>query len=210
MVLRFLYDTRAMRYVEHVQRNNPYVLVNQFVGLDAGQARNVLQYLEGKGLVQIEVTDVVQLKQNEKGLANDLQTKKFYRITATGEEFIEERKKEASIFRQKIESEASMNITNIGGVTVVGNNNIVNAKFGDTYEKLENFKKAVLSSNGLSTEEKINCSSDIETIQKQLSKTSPSKEIVRLAWSAIEASVVLHDFGSVVSELGKQIHGMFT
>ena len=208
--LHFLYSTRNMPYVEHVERNNPYTIVNQFVGMNPSQARNVLQYLENKGFIKIEETDVAMLSQPEKVLATQLQTKKFYRITALGEDFIENWKKEESIFRAKSEDNQSMNITNIGGVTVVGNNNIVNAKFGEVYDKLEALKKEILSSSHLSHEEKIGCSSDIETIQSQLAKPSPSKEIIKVAWSAIEKGVVLANFGDKIHEIAKFISEIIT
>ena len=111
------------------------------------------------------------------------QTKEYYRISDTGITHFEG----PSRFQRVEKSISGINIMNIQGVTVVGDQNVVvNKQYLDHYRKLSLLSDAVRKSSQLSDEEKLNYTQDIETIKGQLSKPSPDKNIVKLAWEKLK------------------------
>lgn len=111
------------------------------------------------------------------------QVKEYYRISDAGITFIEG----ASIFQNVEKSTSGINITNVHGVTVIGNQNIaVNSEYIDLYRALSLLSDAVRKSGHLSDEEKLNYTQDIETIKDQASKPSPDKNIIKMAWEKLK------------------------
>jgi hypothetical protein len=107
-----------------------------------------------------------------------------YKITDVGMDKIEG---ESAFKRQ--DRYAGINITNIQGVTVIGDENVVNAEYSDLYQALNELEKSVSSSNELSDEGKLNVTADIESLKNQLSKPKPDKAIVSKLWSGISKAV---------------------
>lgn len=87
---------------------------------------------------------------------------------------------------QRLHEPAGINITNIQGVTIVGDRNIVNAQFADLYRSLGLLSEEILKSDKLSDEDKLNYTAEIDTIKSQLSKTVPDKSIVAKAWEKLK------------------------
>jgi hypothetical protein len=77
-----------------------------------------------------------------------------------------------------------INITNINGVTVVGNNNIVRNEFKDVFQLLDRLEQKAKITSEIPEEKKIEVTADISTIKVQLSKPIPNTEIV---WKAMDA-----------------------
>ncbi len=96
---------------------------------------------------------------------------------------------------------SGINITNIQGVTIVGNNNIVRNEFKDLFESLEQLGEILRANNKLSDTEKADLQSDIETIKNQLGKTEPNKSIIKSAWETIKNK--LKDISEVVELISK-------
>jgi len=107
-----------------------------------------------------------------------------YKITDVGIDKIEGE----SAFQRR-DRYAGINITNIQGVTVIGDENVVNAEYSDLYQALNELEKSVSSSNKLSDEEKLNITADAESLKNQLSKSKPDKTIVSKLWLGIEKAV---------------------
>jgi DNA-binding transcriptional ArsR family regulator len=72
-----------------------------------------------------------------------------------------------------------INITNLGGVTVVGNNNVVRNEYLEVFKLLDQLENEVKLSDKVSDEQKLGAVSDIRTIKEQLSKPIPGKEIIK-------------------------------
>lgn len=98
-----------------------------------------------------------------------------------------------------------VNITNIKGVTVVGNENVVNTSFTDLARALQEVREAVLAAPKLDDEIKLNVIADIDSLQGQLQKPSPSKEVVRSLWGGIEKVVTAAGFGELVVRAARMI-----
>jgi hypothetical protein len=80
----------------------------------------------------------------------------------------------------------NINITNIRGVTVVGDGNVVNTTFADLSRVLSEMKQAVLSETQLNDNQKLDVVADIDSLGAQLQKPEPQKSIIQALWSGIE------------------------
>jgi len=81
---------------------------------------------------------------------------------------------------------SGINITNIQGVTVVGNNNVVRTEYLNLFNALEEIGDCIRSSDKLSDNEKMDLQNDLETIKNQLGKSVPNKTIIKTAWESIK------------------------
>ena len=105
---------------------------------------------------------------------------RHYRLSDSGIKFIEG----GSVFDNS-SSFSGINITNIGGVTAVGNNNVVRNEYFDVFQTLDRLENGVKISEKITDEQKLNAISDIRTIKDQLSKPTPNKDIIKDAMNAL-------------------------
>lgn len=96
---------------------------------------------------------------------------------------------EAASTYQRPPTAAHINITNIKGVTVVGDGNVVNTTFADLASVLNEVRQAALSSTALPDEEKLDVAAGVDTLQAQLQRPKPDKEIVKKVWNGVEKIV---------------------
>lgn len=80
-----------------------------------------------------------------------------------------------------------INITNIRGVTVVGDGNFVYYQYGDLYRALDLLDEEIRKSDSFSDEEKLNYRAEIQTIKSQLAKPKPNRGILKSAWDGLKA-----------------------
>jgi len=93
-----------------------------------------------------------------------------------------------------------INITNIQGVTVIGDGNYVYNQYSNLYRSLDLLGEEIRRTDRLSDEEKLNFQAEIETIKSQLLKPNPDRNILRTAWNALKAVATI---GGVVSVFEK-------
>lgn len=106
---------------------------------------------------------------------------------------------------QRIHPTTGINITNIQGVTVVGDQNIVNAQYSDLYSNLALLSEEVRKSNKFSDEQKLNYVAEIETIKSQLSKTDPDKNIISRAWDKLKMLSEVEGIASFIERIASLI-----
>lgn len=82
---------------------------------------------------------------------------------------------------------AGINITTISGVTVVGDGNVVNTTFAGAAAALTELRSQLLSAESIAEEDRLNAVADIDSLQGQLQKPSPAKEIVKSLWASVTA-----------------------
>lgn len=100
-----------------------------------------------------------------------------------------DRYQEASLFKTPAKP-TGINITTVHGVTVIGDDNIVNTQFTDAVRALKSLEEAIQASQ-LNDEDKLNAVSDIQTLRVQLQKTDPDKTIVQHVWKKLERFATL-------------------
>lgn len=71
-------------------------------------------------------------------------------------------------------------------IITLGDGNQINSKFEAVGNTLNELKDAIKNSAQITEEQKIDYVSDIETIQGQLSKMQPNKEVVRMIWNGFK------------------------
>ncbi|MCW4002449.1 MAG: hypothetical protein NWE95_00850 [Candidatus Bathyarchaeota archaeon] len=109
--------------------------------------------------------------------------KEYYKISDTGINYFAG----PSEFQRVEKSISGININNVNGVTIVGDSNyVVNKQYLDLFRSLSFLSEVVRTSSELTDEEKLNYVKDMETIKDQLSKPSPDKSIIRLAWEKLK------------------------
>src|SRR5205823_196788 len=91
-----------------------------------------------------------------------------YKISDKGVDHMEK----ASLFKQPPTGQ-QINVTTISGVTVVGDNNVVNTRYADLSHQLGSLRTELLAAPNLSDTDKLNVAADIDTIRSQLQKPDP-------------------------------------
>jgi hypothetical protein len=94
---------------------------------------------------------------------------------------------QAGTMFKKPESTGQVNITNVKGVTIVGDGNVVNTQYTDLSRALDDLDKKLSTTPKLSDEQKVEAVADLSTIRAQIAKQHPSHEIVRAAWHSLES-----------------------
>ena len=62
----------------------------------------------------------------------------------------------------------------------------------------------------MSDDEKLRYVADIETVKSQLSKSSPNKRIIKIAWESLKALAALYEVSSLLRETGKIMATLFS
>lgn len=140
-----------------------------------------LDYLIQKGWVAEEREEKVF--KTAKGVTVPSVSKR-YKITDVGIDKIE-----GESAYQREEKYAGINITNVRGVMVIGDENVVNTSFTELFEALDELKKQVSQAKKLSDEQKLILASDIDSINNQIAKPEPDKQIVARLWASAEKHV---------------------
>jgi len=108
-----------------------------------------------------------------------------YRISAAGIDRLEG----PSAFQQ-VDRTAGINITNVQGVTVVGQGNIVNARFEALFRDLDALGIAIRAAD-IPDADKVAYQAEIDTIKSQLAKGNPDKGILQRAWDAVKGAATV-------------------
>lgn len=181
-ILKFLFETHE----EARSRKSNRVPVSELKqalkrsGLKEQEIVSELDYLIEAGWVKVEAEEYEFT--TPKGFVRK-QSKEYYKISDAGINYF----KGPSEFQRIEKSISGINVTNIQGITVIGDNNlVVNKQYLDLFRHLSILSEVARTSDQLTDEEKLNYVKDIETIKDQLAKPSPDKNIIKLAWEKIK------------------------
>jgi hypothetical protein len=178
-ILRHLYDIHRNARSPKTAGRGIKDLVHELKPLGHKQqdiASN-LDYLVQKGWVREQKDN--RTFTTPKGTTQQAE-KRLYKISDTGIDRLET----ASIYK-RAEIAPHVNITNIHGVTVVGEGNVVNVTFTELVRVLTEMRKAVLA-GPIGDQDKLDAVSDIDSLQAQLQKPNPNRGIVKALWAGIE------------------------
>lgn len=163
-------------------------------GYKQQQVGSNLDYLVQKGWVR----EVVEMRsfRTPRGTMQQAE-KRTYKVSDSGIDRLES----ASMYKHAPAS-THINVSNVNGVTVIGDGNVVNTTFTGLSKILADTREAVLSEPTLSEEDKLSAVADIESLQSQLQKPKPDKTVIERLWSAIERLATVGG----VAELIKMAH----
>ncbi len=121
-----------------------------------------------------------------------------YKISEVGINHLEA----ASIFK-KPQAASHVNITNVQGVTVVGDGNLVNSHFTELSSAIDALDQSIADSQQLTDEQKLDAAGDVSAIRAQLAKKNPNPSVIRGAWEGLKALPVLGGAADAVAKVGK-------
>ncbi len=111
------------------------------------------------------------------------QEKEYFKISDKGITYFDG----ISKFQLFEKSLSGINITNVNGVTVVGDGNtVVNSEYIGLYRELSLLSDVVKKSDQLTDGDKLNYVAEIETIKSQIMKPEPDKSIIKQAWEKLK------------------------
>jgi len=115
---------------------------------------------------------------------------------------------EAGTVFKRGQSASQVNITNIKGVTVLGDGNIVNAQLTDLSRAIDDMDQAVAESATLSDEQKLDAAADLATIRSQIAKNNPSRTIITSAWSALKGVATVGGVAAAAERVAHLMAGL--
>jgi len=175
-LLRFLYErhktTKGITKIPIGIRDLQKAMKSSY-GLKQQEVSSNLDYLIQVGWVK----DVVKERSFKTARGMELSQEQVqYKISDVGINHLE-----AGTVFKRAEGFKSMNITNIRGVTVVGDRNIVNTQFTDLSRAIDELDRAISQSRELTDAQKLDAAGDVSTIRAQITKQSPNKAIIATA-----------------------------
>ena len=144
-------------------------------GIKLQEVASNLDYLVQKGWVR----EVIEKRSQEA-------EKRSYKISDLGIDHLEA----ASLYQRRPVT-PHINVSNIHGVTVIGDGNVVNTTFADLSRVLADTKTAILAEPQLTEAKKLEAIADVDSLQAQLQKPNPDRTVVQKLWSGIEKTAAL-------------------
>ena len=89
----------------------------------------------------------------------------------------------------------NINLTNVGGVTVIGEGNVVNTNFTSLSRELEHVR-AEFAESRLSDADKLTVVSDVDSLLAQLQKPQPNRTVVSSLWEGIKRAAAVAGLSS--------------
>jgi hypothetical protein len=165
------------------------------VGYKQQEVASNLDYLVQKGWVREDIRERSFTTERGTQIPSE---QRSYKISDTGIDKLEA----ASTYRRP-ETSSQVNITNIRGVTVVGDGNVVNTSFADVSEVLADMRSAVLALDKLDDEAKLDVVADIDALQSQLQKPNPNRGVVKTLWGGVEKTVTAAGLVELAEKAGR-------
>jgi len=204
-ILRFLYDRHQTAHgitaipigIQDLRRE-----MKKQYGMKQPEVASNLDYLIQVGWVRSEVKSRSFLTAGGMVLPRE-QTK--YKISEVGIDHLVA----ASMFK-KPQAASQVNITNVQGVTVVGDGNVVNAKFTELASALDELDQAIGDSRQLTDEQKLDAAGDLSAIRAQVAKKTPNPSVIRGAWEGLKALPVLGNAADAIARVGKLLSDLLS
>jgi len=96
---------------------------------------------------------------------------------------------------------SGINITNVQGVTIVGEGNVVDAKFELLSRHIDLLGAEIRSSDKLGDREKLTYQAEIDTIKSQLMKPEPDRGIMTKAWDSLKGVATLSGVAAAIDRV---------
>jgi len=165
-------------------------------GLTQQQVQSNLTYLLSQGWVEEKP---VEKQVRAKGGTVIPSVTNYYQITAAGID--------------KIEGPGEFTMSKFHGIKIeatgqniitLGDGNQINAQFSDLGEALAELREAIANSDAPEAD-KMSLIADIDTIQSQLAKPQPNRQIITAAWEAVKGAAVIDGCADLVQKVASFI-----
>lgn len=165
-------------------------------GMTQQEVQSNLTYLISQGWIE---DDAVQKSFTAPGGTVIPSTTTYYQITAAGIDKIEGPGEFTRSTFHGIKIEATGQ-----NVITVGDGNQVDAKFGDLGQSLAELREAITRAEIPETK-KLGFAADIDSIQAQLAKPEPNKEIIGVAWKMVKGAAAINGCTTLVAKIATLI-----
>lgn len=204
MILRHLYEVHSTqksmgKMAQGIRDLRKALKVKH--NLSQQQVAHNLDYLVQVGWVAVDVTERVVLTNNRRQIPS---SSRKYKISDVGIRHLEE----AQTLFARTDSKAAVNITNLQGVTIVGEGNLVHSSHIGTSNALDVLSGAISAASELEERQKLDSLAEIGTIRSQLAKTEPDKTIVSAAWEALEKLSTIASLAQTVTAAKVFVEGL--
>ena len=201
-ILQWFYDRNKNATSQYGKRGSSVKISEVKRGLRENQSLSQKQvvsnltYLIDKGWInKNEIEKTIQVK----GVTVP-STVTWYEISADGIDKIEGE----SDFKNSPKY-AGINISAMGeNIITLGDGNVVNVKYKDLREALEDLKKAAIASE-MTDEQKLETTIDIGNIEDQLAKAEPDKTIIKHLWEKVQAAATIGGFIGLIGKVSTLI-----
>lgn len=165
------------------------------------QIRSNLNYLISAGWVEEEEVEKF-IPSPGGGVIRS--TTMYYRISAKGIDKIEGSGEFTESKFQGIKIEATGQ-----NIITLGDGNQINAQFSELGSSLAELRKAITQSS-IDEASKLALVADVDTIQSQLVKPTPTKSIIAAAWQSIQAAASIEGLAGLLERAAKFIQPFLT
>lgn len=95
-------------------------------------------------------------------------------------------------------------------IITLGDGNQVDARYQQAGEALVDLRNAIKTNTRIDEQEKLNLVADIDSIQDQLAKPNPNKNVIRNLWEGINRAASLAGLTELVIKAGSYLAGLLT
>lgn len=170
-------------------------------GLKVPEIHSNLTYLESQGWVENQpVTKTVTTKAG----GTIPSTTDFYIITAAGIDKIEGPGMYTRDRFEGIKIEATGQ-----NIITLGDGNQVNAQFKALAESLADLRSGIKESSNIQDAEKLDLVVDIDTLQSQLAKQTPDRDLISRLWEGINRTAALAGLADAAAKVAPFVAAMF-
>jgi len=170
--------------------------------LTGQQVHSNLTYLESMGWVEDKP---VTKSFNTKAGGTIPSTTSYYIITAAGID----RMGGPSVFARDRFEGIKIDATGQNIITL-GDGNQVNVHFQELGEALSDLRRAIKDSDKISETQKLDLVVDVDTLQSQLAKTTPNRELVSRVWEGINRAASIAGLVDAVAKAGALLAPLFS
>jgi len=127
----------------------------------------------------------------------------YYSITAAGIDKVDG----CGEFTREGSSQITIDATGQNVITL-GDGNRVHLAFGEVGEALSNLRESLLSSPRIDAETRQDIAADLQSIQVQLTKTTPNRNALQTLWSGVQVVATAAGFSDAVSRIARLLSGL--
>ena len=95
-------------------------------------------------------------------------------------------------------------------IITLGDGNQVNVRFQALGEALSDLRKAIKDSDKISETQKLDLVVDVDTLQSQLARTTPNRELVSRVWEGINRAASVAGLVDAVAKAGVLLAPLFS
>lgn len=88
---------------------------------------------------------------------------------------------------QKTRNFGGIDVSNVSGIVVIGDRNLVQSQFESLYRHLDLLEQSISISDAISNDQKVDYAAEVETIKSQLAKPNPDSSILSKSWRVLSA-----------------------